>query len=129
MIQKLVKLTRKVLIILQNLILAQADLITKTDFNNKYLSLNRKIILNKTRSVLNEKELKKLNTFDSSYFRRKNHFDVDGTQNWFVFQPMGKYLEIAYTNTNNSVLSWQSKGLSTSKLKLSKQINICLIHI
>ena len=40
---------------LNKLKLAQADLITKTGFNNKYLSLNRKIIFNKTRSVLNEK--------------------------------------------------------------------------
>ena len=39
--------------------LAQADLTTKTDFYNKYLGIDRKIILNKTRSVLNEKELNK----------------------------------------------------------------------
>ena len=70
--------------------LAQTDLVTKTDFNNKYPSLNRKIVLNKTRNVLIEKELKKLNIFDLSYFRGKNYFEEDGTQNWFVFQPMGK---------------------------------------
>ena len=61
-------------------------------------SLNRKIVLNKTKHIAIEKELKKLNTFDINYFRGKNYFEEDGTQNWFVFQPVGKYLEIVYTN-------------------------------
>ena len=66
--------------------LAQANLVTKTDFNNKYLSLNREIVSNKTKNVLIEKELEKLNIFDLSYFRGKNYFEEDGTQNWFVFK-------------------------------------------
>ena len=56
---------------------------------------------------------KKLNTFDLSYFHGKNYFEEDGTQNWFVFQPMEKYLKVDYTAKNiNYVLLWQSKGLS-----------------
>ena len=54
--------------------LAQADLVTKTNFDNKLSSLNRKIVLNKTRHLLNEKELKKLKTFDLGYFMGKNIF-------------------------------------------------------
>ena len=80
--------------------LAQADLVAKTDFNNKYSSLNRKVVLNKTRNVHIENELKKLKAFDIDYFIGKNYFDEDGTQNWFVFQPMGKYLKIQYTLNN-----------------------------
>ena len=30
----------------------------------------------------------KLQTFDSSYFRGKSHFEEDGTQIYLVFQPM-----------------------------------------
>ena len=48
--------------------LSQANLVTKTDFDAKLLSLNRKITSNKTKQVLVENELKKLKTFDSSYF-------------------------------------------------------------
>ena len=48
--------------------IAQANLVTKTDFDAKLLSLNRKITSNKTKQVLVENELKKLKTFDSSYF-------------------------------------------------------------
>ena len=70
--------------------LQQANLITKTDFDNKLTSINRKIISNKTKDWIVEKELKKLNTFDISYFRGKNYFEEDGTQNWIVFQPVGK---------------------------------------
>ena len=61
--------------------LAQANLITKTDFDAKLSSLNRKITANKTKHLLVENELKKLKTFDSSYFIGKSHFEEDGTQN------------------------------------------------
>ena len=60
--------------------MTQADLVTKTNFDNKLLSLNRKIVLNKTRHLLNEKELKKLKTFDLGYFMGKSYFDEDGVK-------------------------------------------------
>ena len=48
--------------------LAQADLVTNTDFDNELSDLNRKIVSNKTEYLVFEEELKKLKTFDSSYF-------------------------------------------------------------
>ena len=36
--------------------------------------------------LLVEKELKKLETFNSTCFRGKSHFENDGTQNQLVFQ-------------------------------------------
>ena len=59
--------------------LAQANLITKTDFDAKLSSLNRKITANKSEDLLVETELKKLKMFDSSYFIGKSHFEEDGT--------------------------------------------------
>ena len=50
------------------------------------MSLNRKINSKKTKHVL-VVLVKKLQTFDSSYFRGKNHFE-DGTHNYLVFQTM-----------------------------------------
>ena len=74
--------------------LAQANLIKKkTDFNANLSSLNRKITSNKTKHFLVENELKKLKTFDSSYFIGKIHFEEDGTQKYLVFQPMHKYFK------------------------------------
>ena len=61
--------------------LAQANLITKTDFDTKLPNLNSKVTANKTKHLLVENELKKLKTFDSSYFIDKRHFEEDGTQN------------------------------------------------
>ena len=55
--------------------LGQANLITKTDFNAKLSSLNRNINSNKTKNLLVENELKKLKTFDSTYFIGKSHFE------------------------------------------------------
>ena len=78
------------LLVFFNARLAQANLITKTDFNAKLSSLNRKITSNKSKHLLVENELKKLKTFDSSYFIGKSHFEEDGTQNYLVFQPVLK---------------------------------------
>ena len=44
--------------------LAQANLVTKTDFDDKLSNLNRKITKNKTDHVLVQNGLKKLKTFD-----------------------------------------------------------------
>ena len=68
--------------------LAQANLMTKTDFDTKLSSLNIKITANKWKHLPFENELKKLKTFDSIYFRSKSHFEEDGTQNYLVFQPI-----------------------------------------
>ena len=45
--------------------LAQANLITKTDFDIKLINLNKKINSNKTKHLLIENELKKLQIFKS----------------------------------------------------------------
>ena len=68
---------------------------TKTDFDDKLSSLNRKITANKKMHLLVENEFKKLKTFDSSYFRGKSRFvDNDGTENYLVFQPIQRYLKV-----------------------------------
>ena len=43
--------------------------------------------------MLVENDLKKLKTFDSSYFIGKSHFEEDGIQNYLVFQPMYRYFK------------------------------------
>ena len=65
--------------------LARASLIAKTDFDAKLSSRNKKLTSNKSKHLLVENELKKLKTFDSSYFIGKIHFEEDGTQNYLVF--------------------------------------------
>ena len=95
--------------------MAQANLITKTDFNAKLSSLNRKITQNKSKHLLVENELNKLKTFDSGYFIGKSHFEEDGTQNYLVFQSIDKYFKLI-TNTDYVSL-WKSKGLSSENIK------------
>ena len=75
--------------------------------------LTKKITQNKTKHLLAENEFNKLKTFDSGYFIGKSHFEEDGTQNYFVFQPMNKYLIIG---NSDYVLSWESKGLSNESI-------------
>ena len=68
--------------------LAQANLITKTDFDAKLSSLNRKITSNKSKHLFVENELEKLKIFIG-----KSHFEEDGTQNYLVFQPMYRFFK------------------------------------
>ena len=70
---------------------------------------------NKTKHLLVENEFKKLKTFDSGYFRGKNHFEEDGTQNYLVFQALYRYFKLI---PNKKYISeWKSKGLSDKSIK------------
>ena len=90
-------------------------MITKPDFDTKLSSLNNKITKNKSKHLLDENELKKLKTFDSSYFIGKSHFEEDGTQNYLVLQPLNKYFKVI-ANTGY-VSSLKSMGLSAETIK------------
>ena len=91
--------------------LAQANLITKTEFDAKLSSLNRKITANKTKHFLNDNDL--------SYYRGKQYFDEgSGKQNYLVFLPMRKNFKLnAVVGVSDRVLSWQSKELSNESIK------------
>ena len=93
--------------------LSQANLITKTDFDAKLSSLNRKITSNKSKHLLVENELKKLKTFDSSYFIGKSHFEEDGAQKYLVFQTMKKYFKVI---ASDYISYWKYKGLSSETI-------------
>ena len=43
--------------------------------------------------MLVENEFKKLQKFDSSYFKDKNYFEEDGTQTYLVFPPKYRYFK------------------------------------
>ena len=49
--------------------------------------------IKKTKYLVVENELKKVKTFDPSYFIGKSHFEEVGTQHYLVFQPMYRYFK------------------------------------
>ena len=100
--------------------LSQANWITKTDFDAKLSSLNRKITQNKTKDLLVQNELKNPKTFDLSYFNLKSRFEEDGTQNYLVIQQINRYFKIG---NSDYVLSWKSKGLSAESITLPSAPN------
>ena len=51
-------------------------------------------MVNKPKNMSIENEFKKLKIFDSSYFGGNNHFEVDGTQSYLVFQPTNRYIKL-----------------------------------
>ena len=98
--------------------IAQAKLVTKTDFDAKLSSLNKKITANKIKHLLVKNELNKLKTFVSSYFIGKSHFEEDDTQNYLVFQPIYKYFKAcSITQYVEYVSEWKSKGLFNESIR------------
>ena len=67
---------------------AQTDVIREPDFDLKLKGVSDRVTKNKTKYLLVENELKKLQKIDAAYFRGKIHFEEHGTQNYLVFQPM-----------------------------------------
>ena len=64
--------------------------------------------------MLVENELKKLNTFDTAYFRGKNYFESnDGAPNTLVIEPTCKYFDLI----RNEIISRKSKGVFDQLLK------------
>ena len=68
--------------------------------------------------ILVENKFKKLQTFDSSYFRGKSHFvDNNGTQNYLIFQPIDGYFKrIIGAGCGEYIYFWKSKGLSDERV-------------
>ena len=60
-----------------------------------------------------------MEAYDLSYFRGKQYFNErDHKQNYLVFLSMRKYFKLnTIVNVIDSVLSWQSKGISNEIIK------------
>ena len=101
-----------------NVRLLQANLVKKTDFDNKLSDLNRKIVSNKTKDISIAKEL--------SYFHGKNYFDEGSNQNYYIFQPISKYLKVSNVSDINYILSWKHRGLNDIKIEFIKTNNYLL---
>ena len=86
--------------------LAQENLLTTTDFDARFSSLNRKTTQNISKHLLVENELNMSKTFDSSYYIGKSYFEEDDTPNYLVFKPLNKYFKLGGHVNFYYVLSW-----------------------
>ena len=103
---------------------AQTDLIRKPEFNFKLKDISDRVTKSKTKHLLVENELKKLQKFDAAYFRGKSHFDEDGTQKYFVFQPICRYFRRRIgAGSGNYIYFWKSIGLSDERLNSNTTSN------
>ena len=97
--------------------LAQANLVTKTDFDTKIKSFNQNIDSNKAKHLLAKNEFKNLQTISSIYFRVKSHSEEDGAQNYLIFQPMYRYFKkISCVDNGECIYFWRSKGLHEERI-------------
>ena len=98
--------------------LKQANLVTKTDFDDKLKSLNQKNNSNKTKHLLVVNEFLKLQAFDTRYFRNKSNFEEDGTHNYLVFYLMYRYFK-RVSGVGSYIYFWKSKELSDQHITAS----------
>ena len=89
-------------------------------------SLDIKIDENKTKNKSIENKLKKLKTFDLSYFIGKSRFEEDGVQNYLVFQPILRYFKIKAIQNVSS--RGYLKDYLTKLLHLMLPLIIALLH-
>ena len=100
--------------------LAQANVLVKTDFDNK-------IATNKTKNKSVENEIKKLKTLDLSCFIGKSHFGEDDSENYILFQSIKRYVKlIAYNKLYISL--WNLKDYLTKLLSLLLHLIITLLQ-
>ena len=59
-------------------------------------------------------------------FHRNESFNESGTQNYYIFQPISKYLKVASVNDINYILLWKSRGLNDVKIESIKTKNYLL---
>ena len=116
--------TNSALTAFENKIPDVSSLVKKTDFDPKLKKISDRVTSNRTKHLLVENELKKLKTFDSSYFKGKSRFEEDGTQNYSVFKPMCRnFKRIAGVGSGDYIYFWKSKGLSDKSLNSNTASN------
>ena len=77
--------------------LTQANLVSKTDFDNDLISFKRKISSNKTKYLEVLKKLDNQTTNDYIFLGKMYFISNDGSQNSFVHQPTLDILEVKKT--------------------------------
>ena len=90
--------------------LPRANLVTKTDFDDKLNVLSNKLTQIEQNIFLVENESKKLQIFHSICICYKGHFEVDDTQTYLVFQPMYRYFK-RVSNVGDDIYFSKSKRL------------------
>ena len=92
--------------------LKQVNLVSKTDFDNKLISFNRKITSNKTKYLEVLRKLTSLTTKDYNFFLGRIYFTSnDGSQNTFVYQSTLDTLELRKYKGTDYVLNSKLKSL------------------
>ena len=109
--------TNSALTAVENKIPDVSSLVKKTNLDTELKKSSDRVTSNKSRHLQIENKLKKLEKFDSSYFKGKNHFEEDGTQNYLVFQPRYRYFrKMIGVGSGNYIYFWKSIGLSDERL-------------
>ena len=78
---------------------------TKTGFDNKLTSFNKRITSNKTKDLEVKKKLENLRTKDYNFFLERICFTSnDGSQNRFVYQPTFNVLKLKIDKGSEYIL-------------------------
>ena len=90
--------------------LKQTDLVSKNNFDNKLISFNKRITLNKTKYLEVQKKLNSLKIKDYIFFLDRIYFTSDdGSQHLFVYQPTLDSLQFKKAKVLIMLLVWNQR--------------------
>ena len=116
--------TNSALTVVENKTPNVSSLVKKANLDTELKKIRERVTSNKTRHFQIESKLKKLEKFDSSYFKGKCHFEEDVTQNYLVFQPIYRYFrKIVGVGSGNYIYFWKSIVLSHKGLNSNTASN------
>ena len=91
----------------------QANLVTKTDFDDKLKSQNQKVNSSKAKHLLVENEF----FFCLNFLRGKSHFEEDGIKIYLVFQLTYRYIKrVSDVGSGSDIYFWTSKGFNDENI-------------
>ena len=92
-----------------------SNLVKNTDFDTRLKKISDRVTKNKSKHLLVENELKKLEKFDAAYFSGKSYFDGnDGSQNSLVSQVGEKYFKNNSRSNSSKIEIWNQKVYLTN---------------
>ena len=122
--------TTSALTAIENKIPSISNLVKKTDYDTKVTEIEKKLTDHNQDKYIDNSRFNTLatNFFNASIAQANliTKTDFDATQNYYIFQPISKYLKVANVNNTNYIISWKSRGLSDIKIESIKTNNYSL---
>ena len=96
------------------------NFVNKTDFDDKFKNLNKKVTSNQTKHLLVGNELKNISF---KFFIRQSYSNNDGAELFLILLRTIIRTIVLFSSLLDTILEWKSKGLSNEKIEPPFTVN------